>query len=155
MSNVPSPAPGSPSPDEVGAPCFVPPEVLERVAQLSDEALDALPFGVVGLDEAGRVIRYNRFESELAQVPRAAATGADFFAELAPCTGNALVRGRFEAGVARGALDTCFPFTFSYRMTPTPVRLHLYRCPRSGTYWLFVEPEPGFPTATPVPYRRL
>ena len=63
---------------------------------------------------------------------------ANFFTEVAPCTNNAVFLGSFKRGVAAGAFSLAFVYTFSYRMTPTPVRIHLHRTAR-GTNWILVE----------------
>ena len=43
---------------------FKPLSIDER----SDAEIDALPFGVIALDEAGTVLRYNLYESRLARL---------------------------------------------------------------------------------------
>jgi len=50
---------------------------------LDDDALDALPFGVVCLDQDNRVVRMNRIESEKSGIQRWRALGRDFFRDLA------------------------------------------------------------------------
>lgn len=51
---------------------------------LDDDALDALPFGVVCLDQDNRVVRMNRTESEKSGIQRWRALGRDYFADVAP-----------------------------------------------------------------------
>ena len=51
---------------------------------LDDRALDALPFGVVCLDERMTVVRMNRAESEASGIQRWRAIGRDFFRDVAP-----------------------------------------------------------------------
>lgn len=62
--------------------------------------LDELPVGVVVLDREGRVVAYNRAESELAGTRPEHVVGREFFGEVAPCA-----EVRELAGVAREALD--------------------------------------------------
>lgn len=119
---------------------FVPREMLTRIAELSTEELDALPFGVVGLSDDGRIEVYNRFEANFTKLDREHVVGEPFFERVAPCTATRLVQGRFRKGVETGTMDDVFGYTFSYRMEPVPVQLHLYRCPISQTNWLFVQP---------------
>lgn len=117
------------------------PELLERLPTLRPDELDALPFGVVQVDDAGVIEFYNKFESELANVPRERAEGRNFFTQVAPCTNNRLIHGRFQQGVASGELDVCLPYTFTYKMRPTNVRIHLYRDGQTETNWVLVQPR--------------
>jgi photoactive yellow protein len=48
----------------------------------------------------------------------------NFFTDVAPCTNNYLVAGRFDEP---GALDERLDYVFTFRMKPTPVRLRLMR----------------------------
>ena len=52
--------------------------------ELDDAALDALPFGVVCLDDAMKVVRMNRTESEKSGIQRWRAVGRDYFQDVAP-----------------------------------------------------------------------
>jgi photoactive yellow protein len=55
---------------------------------LDDAALDALPFGVVCLDEDGKVLRMNRTESEKSGIQRWRAVGREYFRDVAPLPTN-------------------------------------------------------------------
>ncbi|MDX2192224.1 MAG: hypothetical protein NW201_02650 [Gemmatimonadales bacterium] len=117
---------------------FVPPTFLSQVPSLSRDAADAQPFGVVKVDDSGAIQLYNRWEAELAGIPASQAEGRNFFTQVAPCTNNRLVFGKFKDGVAKGELDAEFGYTFTYKMKPTNVTLRLYRHAPSGTNWVFV-----------------
>jgi PAS domain-containing protein len=52
--------------------------------ELDDEALDALPYGVVCLSEAGRVLHMNRTASESSGIQSWRAVGRDYAREIAP-----------------------------------------------------------------------
>ena len=117
---------------------FVPAETLSQLRTLNQSTIDALPFGVVKLEGNGKILLYNKYESELGNVPIAQALGKNFFTEVAPCSNNRLFRGRFEAGVAAGKLNELFGYTFTYRMAPTNVEVHMLHDAPSGTNWLFV-----------------
>jgi photoactive yellow protein len=111
---------------------------LGSLAGTSDAELDQLEFGVVQLDDHGIVERYNRYESRLTGLAREDAIGRHFFRDLAPCTNNGLFRGLFERGLAEGRLNHLFPYTFTYRMQPTNVKVHLYRDDATGTNWVLI-----------------
>lgn len=117
---------------------FVPNEVLQMLGNFSRADADNCDFGVVKVDDSGRIQLYNRYESELAGVPVSTAEGKNFFTQIAPCTNNGLFFGQFKKGVTAGQLNMAIPYTFTYKMRPTNVRVHLYRCPSSNTNWIFV-----------------
>ncbi len=117
---------------------FVPQTVIDSLAQLTRTQADAQAFGVVQVTDEGVVKLYNRWESALAGIAPATAEGRNFFTQVAPCTNNRLVLGKFKEGVQKGALDLEFNYTFTYKMKPTNVALRLYRHAPSATNWVFV-----------------
>jgi photoactive yellow protein len=117
---------------------FVPPQFLAQLHAVDRPLADAQPFGIVQVDDTGVIRLYNRWESEMAGVPVSAAEGRNFFTQVAPCTNNRLVYGRFRDGVAKGELDEEFNYTFTYKMKPTNVQIRLVRHVPSRTNWVFV-----------------
>ena len=117
---------------------FVPATLLPQLPSLTRTAADAQGFGVVKVADDGTVQLYNRWEAELAGIPADSALGRNFFTQVAPCTNNRLVFGRFRDGVQKGALDVEFNYTFTYKMKPTNVAIRLYRDASSATNWVFV-----------------
>jgi photoactive yellow protein len=99
----------------------------ERLKELSRDALDALDFGVIEVDDDGVVQFFNRYESQMSGVAPETATGKNFFTEVAPCSNNRLFVGRFKKGLRRGELDERFTYTYTYKMSPTLVDVRLYR----------------------------
>jgi photoactive yellow protein len=55
---------------------------------------------------------------------------------LAPCTNNKVFRGCFRKGVEQGTADCLFSYTFTYKMKPTPVKVHLHRA--NGANWMLI-----------------
>ncbi len=121
---------------------------------LGDAELDALPFGVIALDEAGVVVRYNLFESRLARLDRRQVLGRDFFRDVARCARGERFEGRFrrlaksppgEPGAER------FPFTFDFAFGAQEVTVEMARVSPSGHVYLFINrsrvgaPRPDFP----------
>lgn len=117
---------------------FVPADFVSKLPHVDRSAADAAGFGIVHMDDTGIIKLYNRWESEMAGVPVSSAEGRNFFTQVAPCTNNRLVFGRFKEGVAKGELDAEFNYTFTYKMKPTNVQLRLLRHQPSSTNWLFV-----------------
>lgn len=112
--------------------------IISRLAGMDRAQLDALPFGVIQLSDEGHILEYNSWEERLAGRRRADVLGRLFFTDVAPCTNNRLLRGRFREGIAAGRLDLNTDYTFTYRVAPRVVRLHLFRDRDSATNWLLV-----------------
>lgn len=117
---------------------FVPQPFLDQLADVGREIADDQPFGIVQVTDTGVVRLFNRWESQLSGVAVSSAEGRNYFTQVAPCTNNRLVMGKFKDGVKNGALDAEFNYTFTYKMRPTNVRMRLYRHPATGTNWVFV-----------------
>ncbi len=122
---------------------------------LSDEELDLLPFGVIGLDRNGIIVRYNRAEARLARLDRALVLGQSFFEKVAPCTNNPEFRGRFEALAADpdGPRSVSFPFVFGFRFGTQDVMIEIVRTPSASLLFVCVNrkklrgPSPSIPVA--------
>ena len=118
---------------------FVTDEVLGDLGAITRAQADALPFGAVKVDEDGTILLYNKYESDLAGVAPGDAEGQVFFTEVAPCTNNRMFFGKFQDGIEADELDELFDYTFSYRMSPTLVSIHMRRDADSDSNWIFVK----------------
>ena len=111
---------------------------ISHLSTLSDEELDALPYGVIGIDDEGVIIRYNATEANFSNHTANQVLGKSFFTQVAPCTNNRLVYGAFKEGMSSGSLDMKIPYTFTYVMKPTNVVIHMVRCQDTRTNWLLI-----------------
>lgn len=118
---------------------FVSPDILSKLGSLTRTDVDGVPYGIVKVDNSGKILLYNRYESELAGVAPATAEGKNFFTEVAPCTNNKLFFGKFKSGVELGDLNSAFNYTFTYKMKPTNVQIHLLHDKNTKTNWVFVQ----------------
>ena len=118
---------------------FVPPGMLENLSQMSSDQLNTADFGIVKVDDGGTIQFYNQYESNLAGIPQSDAVGKNFFTQVAVCTNNRLFFGKFKKGVTSGNLNFNFPYTFTYRMKPTNVKIHLYRDAGTRSNWVLVK----------------
>ena len=109
---------------------FDAPDALARLR----EDLDELTFGVVEMNDACEVLRYNIAESKASGLSAERVIGRHFFREVAPCTNNARVAGRF----AQATLDDTIAYTFALRMKPVPVTLRMLRQADSDRMYLLV-----------------
>jgi photoactive yellow protein len=105
---------------------------------MTPEELDELPYGMIQLDAAGRILKYNAVESRLASLPRERAIGRAFFTEIAPCTKVQAFYGRFREGVVRESLDATFRFHFAFKQRPRDVAVRLFYSRRTKTVWVII-----------------
>lgn len=118
---------------------FDSPALMAALPGLSDDELDALPYGLIGFDAKGLVTRYNAYESQAAAFPRDEVLGQHVFVELAPCFNNYLVAGRFDESRENGTpLDETLPYVLTFRMRPTRVRLRLLSQPDQPLRFILV-----------------
>lgn len=118
---------------------FIDPNILGKLGTLTQTEADAASYGIVKVDASGKILLYNKYESELANVPIQTAVGKNFFTEVAICTNNRIFYGRFKEGMINGDLDIAFNYVFTYKMKPTNVVIHLYLDKASDTNWIFVK----------------
>lgn len=111
---------------------------LEKIDRMSEEELDALPFGAIRLDKEGTILTYNMTESKLTGRHPKRVIGRNFFTEVAPCTNVQGFAGRFREGVANGAMHVIFPYRFDFQMAPRDVTVTLFFSKQTGTAWVFV-----------------
>lgn len=110
----------------------------EKLRHAREEQLDNASFGIIKVDDEGIVEFFNRYESELSDLSPEEVKGRNFFTQVAPCTNNRLFRGRFKKGVRRGDLDETFSYTYTYKMNPTLVDVHLYR-DKNQNNWILAQ----------------
>lgn len=117
-----------------------PTEVLERADVLTEDELDSLPVGMIQLDRAGTVLRFNQTESSLARMDKSDALGRSFFDEVAPCTRVQEFYGRFVEGVENRNLHTVFPYQFRFRDgRQKNVIISMFYSASTETVWVLVQ----------------
>jgi len=101
-------------------------DLLPTLDAATDEVLDTLTFGVIGIDADGQVQRYNSMESKMAALSPAKVLGNHLFTAVAPCMNNFMVAQRFEDALADGStLDETIDYVLTLRMRPIKVKLRL------------------------------
>ncbi|MBV9497380.1 MAG: PAS domain-containing protein [Acidobacteria bacterium] len=111
------------------------------VNRLTEQELDALPFGAIRLDRDGIVLSYNRTESKLTGRDPQRVIGRNFFTEVAPCTNVQEFAGRFREGVANRNMHVIFPYRFDFEMAPRDVTVTLFWSDQTETAWVFVREQ--------------
>jgi photoactive yellow protein len=109
---------------------FDDPALHTELDRSTDEGIDALDFGVIGIDNTGLVQRYNRFESQAAGLTPQRVLGQAMFIAVAPCMNNFMVAQRFEDALANSStLDATLDYVLTLRMRPVKVKLRLLAAP--------------------------
>ena len=129
---VPGPAPG---PASAASWRLDDPGLLEALETVPLDGIDDVGFGLIVMDRDGRVTGYNRAESQFSGLPPEEVTGRNFFVEVGPCTNNYLIAQRYQDD---DDLDEQIDYVFTYRMSPTPVRLRLMARRGSSRQYLAV-----------------
>src|ERR1700753_1847325 len=124
---------------------FGDPGLLDALESGPADRIDELGFGLIVMDRDGGVTGYNQAESQLAGLPVDEVVGRNFFVEVGPCTNNYLIAQRFHDSEE---LDEQLDYVFTYRMSPTPVRLRLLARRGSARQYLAVALRGGRPPLT-------
>lgn len=113
--------------------------LFDYLDRASDAELDSLDFGVIGMDDATQVRRYNRFESAAAGLSPDRVIGHALFTVVAPCMNNFMVAQRFEDAQQDGSvLDDTIDYVLTLRMRPVKVKLRLLARPGNGLRYVLV-----------------
>jgi photoactive yellow protein len=123
---------------EYGTVVFEQDDIENVLAKMDPEEIDGLAFGVIQLDEEGKILYYSVAEGRLANREPSQVVGKNFFNEVAPCSKRPEFYGRFLEGVKSGHLDVAFEYIFDYKMNPTRVRIRMKKAEKQGEYWLLV-----------------
>ncbi|MFT5153433.1 MAG: photoactive yellow protein, partial [Planctomycetota bacterium] len=94
---------------------------MELIENMSKVDLDKLPYGVIVLSEKGAILKYNKYEGNLASRDPDRVIGKSFFKDVAPCTDVDKFYGLFLEGVGRKDLHSTFSFLFQFRIGPVTV----------------------------------
>jgi two-component system, chemotaxis family, sensor kinase Cph1 len=120
--------------------------VIPDLDGLDPAALSGLEFGVFQVDAAGVVRLCARPETVASDLSAAAATGLDFFRELAPGTNVPAFRGRVIAALRRGDGER-FPFVFAGETRAVRAEIELIASRQPGLTWIVVRPVEALPPA--------
>jgi photoactive yellow protein len=114
--------------------------LLSELERLNEAELDALDFGVIGIDADGVVRRYNAFESKTAGLSSQRVLGQPLFTVVAPCMNNFMVAQRFDDAKGDGsAMDVTIDYVLTLRMRPVKVKLRLLATPGSSLRYVLVQ----------------
>ena len=95
--------------------------------------LDLLPYGIIVVDEEGRILYYNAREEEIANRRREDVKGKNFFTQVAPCTQVQEFYGRFKETMHRVGLVADFHFHFPFPERPREVEITLTSFQKDGS----------------------
>ncbi|BDE07598.1 hypothetical protein WPS_28740 [Vulcanimicrobium alpinum] len=111
----------------------------EAIFDLGETEVDALPFGLIGVDATGTIEQYNAYESRLARLSKERVIGRNFFRDVAPCTAVKEFQGRFERFAAEpGDGAESFDFEFRFPFGRQFVNITFLRSAKSGQIKILV-----------------
>lgn len=84
---------------------FHDPELGKGAEALTEDELNALPFGAIRLDPHGVVTVFNKTEAAKSGYKSRPALGLEFFLRVAPCMGKPEFKGRIEEARRLGTID--------------------------------------------------
>jgi photoactive yellow protein len=113
-------------------------DLVRRVDGLNDEELNALPVGLIQLDEQGRILKFNKAEADLARLNQERQIGRNFFEEVAPCTKVREFYGRFQEGLKQRSLYETFGFVFKFEHGWRNVAITLFYSQKNASVWVLV-----------------
>lgn len=113
------------------------------IDSMNEVELDQLPHGAIQLSTDGSVMKFNAYESELANLRKESVIGKNFFKQVAPCTDVQEFYGRFREGVRQKKLHENFRYHFAFKQNPRDVTVTLFYSPMTETVWVFVKPLEG------------
>ncbi len=118
---------------------FTDDNLLASLDGASNEDLNELNFGVIGIDADSIVRRYNAAEERVSGVSAPRNIGSHLFTVVAPCMNNFLVAQRFEDAAASGeTLDALVDYVLTLRMRPTKVQLRLLSSPSARFRYVLI-----------------
>jgi len=122
-------------------------ELLRQADDLQGSDLDVLPFGMIQLDRAGRILKFNNTEARMARINRDRQIGKSFFDEVAPCTKVREFYGRFQEGLAKRTLYETFGFVFKFDHGWRNVAITMMYSEKTDSVWVLVSQQ----SVTPPP----
>jgi photoactive yellow protein len=105
----------------------------QDMPEIDFATLDLLPYGIIVVDEEGKILYYNAREEEIASRQREDVLGKNFFSEVAPCTQVREFYGRFEETMHRAGLVADFHFRFPFPERPREVEITLTSFQKDGS----------------------
>ena len=100
--------------------------IAEALSKISDDQLNAIDFGITGLDNDCVVTRYNNYLVNLSGVSIQKAVGFHYFSNVAPCMNNFMVSQKLEDAIDEStSLDETINYVLSVKMKPTKVKIRL------------------------------
>ena len=112
--------------------------LVAHIEQLSTEALDVLPFGVIRLDRKLEVTYFSRAEAEQSGYGNRPAIGLRFFTEIAPCMSNPEFMQRIDRALAERRLDISFEQVGDFDDAQRVLRVRAAST-SDGGLWLFLD----------------
>ena len=117
-------------------------DLVARVEGLKTADLDALPFGVIRLDDSCRVTYFSKTEATQSGFGDRNAIGLHFFTELAPCMASQDFQRQVHQALATRTLDIVFEQVGDFDDAERELRVRATSA-STGGLWIFIERPRG------------
>jgi photoactive yellow protein len=117
------------------------PDLAVRLEQLSDDARNALPFGVIRLNAEGKVEYFSKTEAAQSGFRLERTYGQRFFSAMAPCLGTPELIHRIERAQLAGTLDITLEHIGDFADPNRPLRVRISATDNGGL-WIALERSP-------------
>lgn len=115
------------------------PDLARQVEQLAAADIHSLPYGVVRLDDDGKIIFFNEAEARLSGYGRRDdPVGRNFFTEVAPCLATPQFLGRIDRARASGTIDIEFGAVGDFDDLDKELRFRIQSASDGGV-WIFTQ----------------
>jgi photoactive yellow protein len=115
-------------------------ERLWRLAEMSPEQLDVLPFGAIVVDFEGNVASYNQYEAALSHLDAERVVGKNFFHDIAPCTAVQAFQGKMREFVrSKERVSEAFDYFFPFAHGATDVSITFVKLPDRKSILIAIE----------------
>ena len=104
----------------------------QDIPEIDFATLDLLPYGIIVVDDAGKILFYNAREEEIANRRREDVLNKNFFTEVAPCTQVQEFYGRFKETMHQAGLVADFHFLFPFPDRAREVEITLTSFQKDG-----------------------
>lgn len=127
---------------------FDDPEIIKKLALMTNEEIDELPFGLISFDRAGVVLKYNANELAISGLSMPQVHGKSLFTGVAPSLNNEMVAGRFSDSLnTKSELDLIIKYTCVLRTRPVKAQLRLIYSPESPIRYILIDRSIGLNSA--------
>lgn len=115
-------------------------DIENTLAKMNAGELDRLPFGVIQVDSAGLITKFNAAEADVTGYNPEEMIGRYFFSEVAPCTDSPQFYGRFKEEVVHAGRNLLFEYLLEKEgLGSMRVNVQIKKALGDDAYWILIK----------------